>query len=234
MIGEPARSAPRAGAILNAAGFQPGPLAPGMVVALFGSNLAAAEALPSQPFPLPTSLGGTSVLVNDIPAPLFFVTPGRVNFLVPYGVQGPVVQLAVRNPAGQAGARLLWNSSSPGIYQRDGQSDIVHSSGGPVSAGSPAVRGEELVMYASGLGPVTPVVADGFPASASILSQTVQQPVVRVGGVVAQVRFAGLTPGSLGLYQVNFVVPSGVSGSVSIEIEMGGVTSNRGVLHVAP
>ena len=234
LLGEPARSAPRIDVALNAAGFQPGPLAPGMSVALFGANLASDIIRPTQPFPLPTLLGATTVFVNDIPAPLFFVSPGQINFLVPYAVQGPVAQVIVRNGAAQAALGVPWNSSSPGIYHSNGQSSIFHSSGAPVTAGSPAVPGEALVLYASGLGPVAPPVSDGFPGSASILSQTIEQPVVSVGGLPALVQFAGLTPGWPGLYQVNFVVPAGVSGSLAVEIKMSGVTSNTGILRVAP
>ncbi|MBI4442323.1 MAG: hypothetical protein HY649_02985 [Acidobacteria bacterium] len=234
LLGEPARSAPRIDVALNAAGFQHGPMAPGMTVALFGANLASDLVRPTQPFPLPASLGGTTVFVNDIAAPLFVVSPSQVNFLVPNAVQGPVAQVTVRNGAGQAAIRVPWSNSSPGIYHSDGQSSIFHSSGAPVTASLPALRGEALVLYASGLGPVLPPVADGFPGSASILSRTVEQPVVSVGGLPAQVQFAGLTPGWPGLYQVNLVVPTEVSGSLAVEINMSGVTSNTGILHVAP
>ena len=91
-----------------------------------------------------------------------------------------------------------------------------------------------MVLFASGLGAVDPAVASGLPAPAFPVSRTLTLPAVRVGGIPAEVRFSGLSSGAVCVYRVNFVVPAGVSGSVSVSLEMGGVTSNSVFLSVLP
>jgi uncharacterized protein (TIGR03437 family) len=88
------------------------------------------------------------------------------------------------------------------------------------------VPGQAIVLYCNGLGPVTFPPASGAPASATQLSQTTTPPVVTIGGQTAQVLFSGLSPGFVGLYQVNVTVPAGLSaGNQPITIAIGGQTS---------
>jgi len=87
-------------------------------------------------------------------------------------------------------------------------------------------RGGALVIYANGLGAVSNQPASGEPSPAQPLAQTKVTPTVTIGGVSAQVLFSGLTPGTIGLYQVNVVVPSGAAtGSLPLVISMNGVNS---------
>jgi uncharacterized protein (TIGR03437 family) len=95
-----------------------------------------------------------------------------------------------------------------------------------VGAGSPASRGEWLVLYVNGLGAVTPDVQSGsVPAG---LSSAVNLVSVSVGGVAAEVYFAGLAPGFIGLYQINFKVPetAPVGAEVPLIVTVAGVQSN--------
>ena len=86
--------------------------------------------------------------------------------------------------------------------------------------------GDILFLYATGLGPVNPPVDTGAGGGITVTHNTTNTPIVLVGGVQAQVLFAGLTPQYPGIYQVNFVVPAGTSGaSVPLQIQMGGITS---------
>src|SRR5947208_3640237 len=94
----------------------------------------------------------------------------------------------------------------PGIYTTTGDgkgpATATHSdSGGLVGTASPASRGEWLVLYANGLGAVTPDVPSGTAPKG--LSATLNPVTVSVGGVAAEVYFAGLAPGFVGLYQIN-------------------------------
>lgn len=127
-----------------------------------------------------------------------------------------------------------WNNTSPGIYQTAGNGNIFHADNTLVSALAPAHSGEQVVLYASGLGAVDQSVASGAQGPYSPLANTVVRPVVKVGGVQANVIFFGLTPGVSGLYQVNFVVPSGLTGEVPVVLGMAGVTSNVVTMSAAP
>ncbi|MBI2816757.1 MAG: hypothetical protein HYX72_07440 [Acidobacteria bacterium] len=225
---------PYLGALVNSASFNPAPLSPGMSAVLSGGNLASTIATPATPFPLPVSLTNTTVTVNGAPAPLFSVSPTQVNFLVPYGTSGPLAEVTLANAQGQATVRLRRSDVSPGIFQTGADGNVFHSGNIRVSDASPGRAGEELVVYASGLGAVTPTVASGYPAASSTLSTTNTLPVLRVGGVQATVLFSGLAPGMIGVYQVNFVVPSGLNGRVSVVLEMGGTTSNTTYMNVTP
>jgi uncharacterized protein (TIGR03437 family) len=90
------------------------------------------------------------------------------------------------------------------------------------------MRGEFISIYCTGLGAVSDQPATGLAAKADPLSVTTSTPTVTIGGIVAQVSFSGLAPGSVGLYQVNVQVPVGAPASddVPVTLSIGGVTSN--------
>ena len=70
---------------------------------------------------------------------------------------------------------------------------------------SPAKQGEVVVIYLSGMGATSPAVKSGQPAPGGPnLAKAVVQPTVTLNGQAASVQFAGLSPGFVGLYQVNF------------------------------
>ncbi|MBI3934283.1 MAG: hypothetical protein HY316_06295 [Acidobacteria bacterium] len=231
--GVPAITAPRLDLVANSASFEAVPLAPGMVASLFGANLASSTDVSGAP-PLPTTLAEMTLFVNDIPVPLFFVSSGQINFQVPFGFTGPLVELRLRNLRGEAAMHVPWRDASPGIYQNNGVGIIVHGTGAPVTESSPARRGEELVLFASGLGAVDRAVSSGAAAPFSPLARTPGLPLVRVGGVATETRFSGMSPGFVGLYQVNFVVPDSVSGTTTMSLEIEGVTSNVVLTTVLP
>jgi len=85
-----------AGGIVNGASLaSAAPLSPGSLVSLFGTGLSRATAMASSA-PLPTTLGGTEVLVNGIPVPLFFVSPRQINFQMPWEIAGETAAIVVR------------------------------------------------------------------------------------------------------------------------------------------
>jgi uncharacterized protein (TIGR03437 family) len=107
---------------------------------------------------------------------------------------------------------------SPGIFAvTDGVNNAV------ISAANPAIRGGSIVIYANGLGPVDAAQSSGDPASATALTRTNTAPTVTLGGSPATLLFSGLTPGSVGLYQVNVAVPSGApTGTQPLKLSIGG------------
>jgi uncharacterized protein (TIGR03437 family) len=103
------------------------------------------------------------------------------------------------------------------------QAAITHADGSLVSATSPAAANETVVVYATGLGPVSGAMVTGKPASSTSLQPTTPQPATAtLGGIPATVSFSGLTPGFTGLYQVNVQVPANVPSGSFLSISIGG------------
>ena len=227
-------TSPRIDSIVNAAGFENGPLAPGMAVTLFGSNLASAVTPAAAGIPLPSSLEGTTVTLNGAAAPMFAVAPGEVTFLVPYDVTGPLTDVILRSRTGEAAVQISLAAVSPGIFLAGPDGSIYHGDSRRVWDFSPARGGEELILYASGLGAVTPAVRAGLPAPSSPAARTDLAPRIRIGGQLVEIRFAGLTPSLIGIYQVNFVVPAGLSGHLPLVLESGSASSNTVTLPAVP
>ena len=98
----------------------------------------------------------------------------------------------------------------------------------------PAKPGEAIVTYLSGMGVTNPVVASGQTAPLTVLLPAVIQPTVTVDGQPAAIAFAGLTPGGIGLFQINFTVPAGArAGDLDVVIVQNGIKANVTKLPVA-
>jgi len=98
-----------------------------------------------------------------------------------------------------------------------------------VDANNPAKRGEYLIMYLVGLGATNPSVPSGAPSPSTLpLGQPLVTPTVSVDGQNATVAFAGLTPQSVGLFQINFKVPDGarLNTPLDVVVKQGAVTAN--------
>jgi uncharacterized protein (TIGR03437 family) len=201
--------------VVNAASNSPGgaPVSPGEFVAVFGTNLAASTLQAGAPYP--SVLGGVTVTVNNLPAPIYLVSANQINFLVPYAVTGSAANIVVKNSTGTSNtATVPLSATSPGIYSVDysgaGYGVILHADYSLVSPASPAKRGETVQVFLTGLGAVSPPVADGVAAPSNPLSQVALNPSqlnVYMNGQPAAVQFAGLAPGFPGLYQLNVTVP---------------------------
>jgi uncharacterized protein (TIGR03437 family) len=221
------------GSVLNAASFvAQAPVAPGSLISIFGSNLADGTA--QSGVPLPSNLGGTSVVLGGRSVPLVYASNGQLSALVPYDV--PVntqLQLLVqRGSALSVGNSLTVAAAQPAVFtanqQGTGQGVIVDTSTGVLAdVNAPATAGDVVVISCTGLGAVDPPVANGAPAPDSPISQTINAVTATIGGVPAQVQFAGLAPGTAGVYQVNVVVPSGVApgSQVPVLLTVAGQTS---------
>lgn len=211
--------------VWNAASFAPitNSVAPGEFVSLFGTGLASGVHFASS-LPLPTSLGNVQVMVNGQLAPLSYVGPNQINILVPYAIAPANTSFATfqvfNNGAASNSVTLYTSKSAPGVFASTfggnfapgvGPGAVLHGDFSPVTQSNPAAAGEVLQVYLTGLGSVTPSVADGAAAPAVPLSIVDANVMVFVGGQQAKVDFKGLAPGYAGLYQVNFEVPSGVA-----------------------
>jgi uncharacterized protein (TIGR03437 family) len=230
------------GGFLEAAGYS-ARFTPGSILSLFGTNLAGTTSAAST-LPLPTSLAGTSVLVNGQAAPLFFVSPIQINFQLPWETAGQA-QVSVAVSAGgitSSAQSIFLVASAPGLFATNaagsgqGAIQIANTSVFAAPVGSipgaqarPANRGEDISIFCSGLGSVANQPLSGVPAPiAPPLPTTTAMPTVTLGGVQANVTFSGLAPGFVGLYQVNARVPDNApSGdSVPVVITVSGTASN--------
>lgn len=232
--------------VVNGGSFKGLP-APGSIVSIFGTNLASSLSVAST-VPLTTSLGGVSVTFNDtFQAPLFFTGPQQINAQLPSGLSAGAVTVTVTNSAGTSAPKTIQiGSSSPSIFTVNqagtGQGWVLFANSTDVAAPAgaiqglnsrPAKAGDILTIYANGLGPVTPPVADGNN-TLDALRQTTSTPTIMVGNVTvaaSDVLFSGLAPQFVALYQINFRVPSGVTpgNAVPIQITIGGVSSGNQV-----
>ena len=224
------------GGALNAATNAAGPIAPGSGVAIYGSGFTD-KTLSAPGEPLPTTLAGVSVYVNGFAAPLLFVSPNQVNIQVPWelglgdgnspftvSVDGPPIKGT--RPNSPVSATFSNTVSAPVSLYAPGVYVVLQgTSGRPVSA-EPAKSGDVLVVYAAGLGPVTVPVATGRLAPLTVLSHTVETPIVTIDGRRAELIFSGLTPGTAGVYQINLRVPPDVrAGGAPLVITVGGQSS---------
>jgi uncharacterized protein (TIGR03437 family) len=199
--------------VVNAVNFQ-AVMAPGAIVSLFGTRLAAAQAA-APGLPLPTTLAGTSITVNGQPAPLFFVSPTQINFQFPFEVSGSQAVVEVTTLDGATSLLVPVMPVAPAIIA----GSVIHSAtGAPVNGDNPATAGEVLTLFATGLGATNPAVPSGAPAPSAPLAVTAVPVTVVMRDWSANVLFSGLAPGSVGLYQVSFVVPDGMSGTLQLTI----------------
>jgi uncharacterized protein (TIGR03437 family) len=189
--------------------------------------------------PLPSALTGLSIqLQSGVSAPLLYASAGVVNIQVPWELAGQssVLLRAVLNGNGGPSQTLLLAAFAPGIFtvNTSGQGAVVDSSGQLVGPDNPATAGSSIQVYCTGLGPVTNPPASGGAASSTMLSSTITKPTVMIGRMAATVTFSGLSPGTVGEYQVNVQVPTGVTPgpAVPLVLSIGGVTSNTVMIAV--
>ncbi len=207
--------------LVNAASYQQA-FAPGSILAVFGSQLAPSMQTAGS-IPLPVSMAGVAVLINGVAAPLYYVSSGQLNIQIPYEVPpNTPVTLSINNNGMVASQTLTVGIAAPGIFM-DQNSAIV-----PVGS---AARGQEIALYFTGAGAVTPAVSTGAAPSSTTSLSNLPKPVgnttVTVGGVQAgSMAFIGITPGLVGVVQINFVVPGGAGvGTQSVVVNVGGIAS---------
>lgn len=203
--------------VLNAASFAPpgAPVSPGGFVTLFGSGLAAQTTVASA-LPFPKTLGGVSVSVNGVAAPVYSVSPSQISAIIPYGVTGSTATIVVTSNGTPSNAvEIPLAATAPGVFSlaQNGLGDaaVLHANYSVVNAGNPARAGETVQIYLTGLGAVSPAVADGAAAPATPpFANVLSQVAVTVGGRPCAVVFSGLAPTLAGLYQLNVTLPAGL------------------------
>ncbi len=214
------------GSVTNAASFAPGPVAPGELISIFGTDLGPATPATAGSFGsdglLPSTLSDVQVSFDGQPAPLFFVSASQINVQVPYGVAGRATTTAAVNFQGRfsSNVTLPVADAVPGVFfLAPGAPAILNQDGSQNTPANPEARGRAVVVFVTGLGAVTPAVATGAPAPASPLSG-ITEVSATMGGRPAQPLFAGLTPGFVGLAQVNLLVPEDVPAGAEVPLSI--------------
>ena len=210
--------------VRNAASFQTGPVAPGEIVTVFGQNIGPGTLESSADFgPL---LAGTRVLFDGLPAPLIYASAGQTAAVAPFGLAGRTsTQLRVEYQGTLSNAvTLAVAAAAPGIFTADqsgtGQGAIRNQDGSVNSASNPAAAGSVISIYGTGGGQTNPPGADGQLAPGT--GELVQPVTVQMGGIAAEVQYAGPAPGLIqGVMQVNARIPPGVSGETTVVVAVG-------------
>ena len=225
--------------LVNAASLQPGPLAPGEIITIFGSGLGSALGINtsvSSAGAVGSVIGDTRILFDGVPAPLLYVRADQINAIVPYGLHG---RFATSFQVEVAGARseqlqLRVETASPAIFTMSGsgkgQGAVVNQDGTVNSPLYPAPRDSIIAIYGTGEGQTRPAGQDG-----RIITTDVRPPLaavsVKIAGIPADVKYAGSAPGLVsGVFQLNVSVPSNtpIGGQIPIEITIGGILSQLG------
>jgi uncharacterized protein (TIGR03118 family) len=226
--------------IVNGASFGPS-IAPNTWITITGTSLApVSRSWATTDFTgnnLPTSLNSVSVTINGEAAYPDFISPKQINVLTPsdMAVSSPV-QVVVSNSGYTSSTATVTSASvAPAFFLFGGKyAAATHLNGayiGPTSLGTvytPAASGETIVVYGTGFGTTNPAIVNGqIVSGAPTLTNTVM---FQIDGQNATVVFAGMTPGTAGLYQFNVTLPAGLpSGDQAITASINGVTSPTGV-----
>jgi uncharacterized protein (TIGR03437 family) len=227
-----------ANSFVNASDYSPGPFAPNSVVSLFGANLSYQKEAVVTSTPgdkLPTQLGGVTVVVGNKPAPLLYVDSGQINFLIPADeTPGDVKVQVVRQSVAGPAVTLTLVEAAPALFSLSGYAlaQDFNNKYATVTPDVPARGWDTVVLYATGLGHTQPYSEPGeIAATAANLENQATLKVLLNGTAIdaTLVKYAGVTPGFAGLYQINFILPPGLSTDAEIRVSVAGQTSVAGV-----
>jgi uncharacterized protein (TIGR03437 family) len=214
---------------VNAASYLANPIfdlpgtavAPLEILTLFGVNLGP-SGLETAPLGsdgrLPTTLSGTRVLFDNVPAPILYVSSGQASVIVPGSVVGRASTTITveRNGLPSAAALADVIPALPALFTADasgrGQVAAANQDGSYNSRARPAAPGSVVVLYATGAGLLDRAVPDGGVAGLD-LARPAAEVAVRIGGRPAEVLYAGSAPGLVhGAVQINARVPDDLLG----------------------
>jgi uncharacterized protein (TIGR03437 family) len=211
---------PVIGEILNSAGNAAGAVAPGSIVSVYGTNLAAGTEAASDN-PLPKVLAGSRLSINGLLAPLLFASASQINAQIPYETPPGIAKVvAMQGNNASAPVALEIREAAPGIFVLLNQDGTVN---GP---DHPAAPGSTLLVFLTGLGPTEPSFPTGVAAPAGTPASAKVPLSATIGGQTAPILAAGLAPGLVGMFKVILSVPAQPPGNYPLVIDAGGVPSN--------
>ena len=212
-----------ASSIISAASALPDAIAPNTIISVYGEHLSAVTRALSatdirdgrMPSLLPQT--GVRVLLDGVPAPLYFVSPRQINVLAPPDLMpGRVTLQVTRDGAAGPEIKLKVEAAAPALFQADETTPVAVAADGALITGQrPARAGEIVILFATGLGPVMPTPSGGeIPRQAAWLCLPKRFTVLCGDAVLpaGDLLYAGLAPGFPGLYQINFRLPAAARG----------------------
>ncbi len=219
--------------VVNAGDFEPGPVAPGSIVSLFGSNLAP-QAASAAGVPWPFQLGGSSITVNGIPAPLSFVSPSQINAQIPFDVSPGNANLTVSvGDLALAPRPLTIQPSAPGLFlSAAGHALVQNQDGTTNSPEQPASAGTVVTAFLTGQGALDPNVPSGAAAPADPPVLPVSAVSASVGGQAVEVVSARMAPGLVGVLRIGIKIPLLAPGDYPLQVGVGNALSNSALISV--
>jgi len=220
---------------VNSASFATGP-APGALMTLYGIGLGSNWQSASGGVPM---LSGGVINIGGVanPAPLFYASPTEVHFQMPFETAvGPATVSFTREDGSLTTVNLNVAAAQPGLFTADGSgaglASALLADSSVMTGANPVNRGDVVMLYATGLGAVTPAVATGAtPDGPTACINAVQ---VTIGDRIVNPDYAGLTSGAPGLYQITVRIPADLAatGNVPVKLTVAGVDSNNAVIAV--
>ncbi|HUP03514.1 MAG TPA: hypothetical protein VMU19_05970 [Bryobacteraceae bacterium] len=231
-----------AASIVNLADQSAGPYAPNSLLSIFGTGLAySARSLTSADVvggSVPTLLNGVQVMVDGSPAPLFYVSPGQINFLMPPNrIAGPVTIWTVLNSTAGPLVTITLQAAAPALFASAADPGFAVAQQWPlygvIAPESPAPPGAIVILYATGLGPTEPypVMPAEIPTFAGEIVQFADLRVLLNGAPLpaSQVLYAGICPNFAGLYQIDLILPADAPLNPQIQVAMADAVSAPGL-----
>jgi len=220
-------SGPTITTLSNGASFRAA-YAPGMILSIFGTQLASsiAQAASSS---LPAQLAGAAVTINGVSAPVYYASPSQLNVQIPYETPVNASTVVAVTSNGQTTSRSISiAATAPGIFVDQNGAPVPHVSG---------ARGSTITLYITGEGAISPALATGATPDPSTPIENLPKPnanvTVTVGGAIAPIQFIGITWGVVGATQINYQIPADAPlGAQPVVVRVGNVSSPAATLTV--
>ncbi|MBL8239283.1 MAG: hypothetical protein JNM66_17795 [Bryobacterales bacterium] len=226
-------------AAVSAAHFLVRRISPGMIAALYPRGIVFGDATVVAPgYPLPTDLADVQVLVDEVPAPLYFVSPGQINFYVPMGLapgsqstfivqrksNGQILGSSVLDIATATPAFFTTTQSGQGQIAALNEDNSINTNTNGVA------RGGVIQLFATGQGFVPNAPPDGMPPSGAVPTPSLPRVIVGSDFVPdANILYSGLAPGLVGVWQLNVRIPMTVppSANTVVVVTVNSIPSNQ-------
>jgi uncharacterized protein (TIGR03437 family) len=183
------------------------------------------------------ALEGTQVFFDSVPAPMIYTSAAQISAIAPFAIAGQHTTTLTVQYAGQtsAGTQIPVALASPGVFtinaSGQGQAAALNEDYSINGEATPAAPGSVITVYVTGAGQTSPASSDGSITTDNTLPVPAQSVTALLGGITADVLYAGGAPGIVsGVVQVNIKIPeASLNGPIPLLIDVGGTQSQAGV-----